>query len=326
MKGFVLSDNEIETDVRKQTKIERITYILFLLCAILYLGELIFSYIQSDPEYLEYSRMGGWNITAFLGLAIGIFFVSIISGRKNLKKQKNTGLVFLLLFLPFIIFFIVVMVLVFSFVNLRMSNPDPNDYLLPLLSISGVMFVFGSLISFVNLYIDEIAEKLKKSKSDNEIEDNVQRLTKTEKTNYICWLFCAVVLCGIFLFCYPLPDSEYLEFARDMGWRFTGILSVFIGITLVHVISGRKRVEKVKNMGLAILLAFVLCIALLILMFSFYDSFFIHRGFFDPTDPNDYLRILLSLSGLMFIVGIFISLMDLYIDDFVEKHFKGVKF
>jgi hypothetical protein len=221
--------------------------------------------------------------------------------------------------------------LVFSFVNLRMSNPDPNDYLLPLLSISGVMFVFGSLISFVGLYIDEIAEKLKKPKSDNEIgeiekiEDNVQRLTKTEKTNYICWLFCAVVLYGMFLFFYPLPDLEYLEFARDMGWRFTGILGAFTGITLVLVISGRKRVEKVKNMGLVIILVCVICMTLFILMLSFPDSFFIHRGFFDPTDPNDYLRILLSLSGLMFIVGILISLANLYIDDFVEKHFKSMK-
>jgi hypothetical protein len=318
--------SEIEASVRKQTKTERILNILLLLCAILYLGELIFSYIQPDPEYLEFARNEGWNITAFLGLVIGVLLVTIISGRKSLKKQRNRGLFFLLVFLPFVVLFIVVMALVFSFVRLRMSNPDPNDYLLPLLSILGVMFVYGLLLSFVGLYIDEIAEKLKKSKSDNEIEDNVQRLTKTEKTNYICWLFCAVVLCGMFLLCYPLPDSKYLEFARDMGWYFIALLGMFIGAVLISVISGKKRVGKAKNAGLLVLFGCVLCITILIFLFSFSNSFFIHRGFFDPTDPNDYLRILLSLSGLMFIVGIFISLIDLYIDDFVEKYFKGVKF
>jgi len=321
-----LSDNEAEDGVRKLTKTERIIHFLLLFCAIYYCGILIFSYIQPDSEYLEFARTAGWQITAFLGLIIGVLLVGVISGRKGAKKQKNAGLFLLLTVIPFITAIILVLILVFSFVKLSMSDPNPRDYLLPLLSISGVMFVYGVLLSFMGLYIDDIAKKLKKQKPDNEIEDNVQKQTKFERRNNICRLFCAVILCGMFLFFYPLSDSEYLEFARDMGWYFTGFFSLAIGGLLAAIISGRKRVEKIKNMGLSILLGFALGIVIFIIMLTFPDSFFIHRGFFEPTDPNNYPRILLSLSGLMVIIGFFIGVTTLYIDDFAEKHFKGMKF
>jgi hypothetical protein len=327
-----LSEHEAEDGIRKLTKTERPLHILLLFCAIYYCGLLIFSYIQPDSEYLEFARTAGWHITAFLGLIIGVLLVGVISGRKGVKKQKNAGLFFLLTVIPCITAIIIVFMLVFSFVKLSMSDPNPSDYLLSLLSISGVMFVYGVLLSFTGLYIDDIAKKLKKQELNNEIdneieiENNIQKQTKFERNNNIGRLFCAVVLCGLFLIFYPLPDSEYLEFARDMGWYFTGFLSLAIGGLLAAIISGRKRVKKSKNTGLSILLGFVLCIAVFVIMLTFPDSFFIHRGFFEPTDPNDYLRILLSLSGLMFAAGIFIGFTTLYMDDFAEKYFKGMKF
>jgi len=320
-----LTETEIEAGTQKLTKTERILYTLLLLCLIFYSGYLIFSYIQPDAEYLEFARSEGWELAGFLGLVIGALLVSALSGRKEVKNSKNKRLFISLFILPTILVTIILFWLMISFATLKTSHADPREYFSLFLLFSGVTFIYGALISFIRLYIDEISKKLKKQKFDN--IESVRKQTKLERNNIICWLFCAVVLYGMFLFLYPLPDLEYLEFARDLGGKAPGYFGLAIGALLVNIISGKKRIEKIKNMGLAIIIILVFSATFFIFLMAFFDYFFIHRGFFEPTNPDDYLRILLSFSGLMFAVGISMSTILLYIDDFAEKYLKkGMKF
>ena len=323
-------DNEIEARVQKQTKTERIINIFLLFCAIFFSGYLIFYYTQPDYEYLNFARLAVYPITGIFGMIIGAYLVAVISSKSWVKKPKSLNLFFLLFIIPCVALFtllIITLALTDPFVILNMFLPTPNDYLSALLSISAVMFFYGALISFVCLYIDEIAEKFKKEKSGNEIETNVQKQTKTERLNCLLILFCAIFYCVFLIFFYIRPDPEYLESARTAGGNITFFFGLIIGMFLISVISGKKRVKASQNIGLAIFLVIIFAVVFLIIMFTFYDSFFIYRGEgFHQTDPNNYLRILLSCSGLAFVVGIFGGLMGLYIDDFVEKYFKGMKF
>ena len=320
-----MTETEIEVGTQKLTKTERILYTLLLFGLIFYSGYLIFSYIQPDAEYLEFARSEGWQLAGFLGLVIGALLVSALSGRKEVKNSKNKRLFISLFILPTILVIIILFWLMISFATLKTSHADPREYFSLFLLFSGVTFVYSALISFIRLYIDEIAKKLKKQKFDN--IESVRKQTKLERNTIICWFFCAVVLYGIFLLCYPLPDWEYLEFARDLGWKAPGYLGLVIGALLVSVISGKKRVKKAENLGLLIFFAFVVGIVYFVVLITFADYFFIHRGFFEPTDPNDYLRIILSFSGAMFIAGILTGLVSIYIDDFAEKYLKkGMKF
>ena len=314
-----MSDNEIETRVQKQTKNERITNILLLFCAVFSSGYLIFSYIQPDPESLEFARAGGVHITVFLGFVIGMLFMNVISGRKGVKKQKNRGLFFLLLFLPCCIIIIIFLMLVFSFAALSMSDPDPNDYLLPLLSISGVMFVFGALISFARVYVDDIAEKLKRHKSYN---NNVQKLTTIERINYIAFLFCVMLSSSLLIFSYTLPDPIYLNFTRSTGWPITGFFGLIIGVLLMTVLSGRKWVKKPKNSRLFILSFIIPGVAFFIIALALTSSF-VNLNL-SLQNPNEYLPAFLSFSGVMFVFGLLISFAGIYIDGIAEK-FKKIK-
>jgi len=163
--------------------------------------------------------------------------------------------------------------------------------------------------------------------SDYEIKEDIRKQTKTERIINILLLFFAVFFSGALILLYLLPDPNYLEFARSAGWQITGYLGAAIGILLVRIISGKKRVIKSKNTVLVSSLLFflfflILCVVFVVLMVVFRDSLHIWSG----TDPNDYLRMLLSFSGLMVVFGVLISLIWLYIDDFVEKYFKGTKF
>jgi Phosphotransferase system, fructose-specific IIC component len=212
VKGFILSDNEIEARVQKQTKTERIINIFLLFCAVFFSGILIFYYTKPDYEYLNFARLAVYPITGILGMVIGAYLVAVISSKK--WKPKNSNLFFLLFIIPCVALFtllIITLVLTDPFVILNMFLPNPNDYLSALLSISAVMFFYGGLISFVCLYIDEIAEKFKKEKSGNEIEKNVQKQTKTERINkglYYIVVFLSSFISNLILNIWNLREQQ----------------------------------------------------------------------------------------------------------------------